>query len=282
MIRVTGFSHYLQAIHDGDGLPDLDPVLRPLCREPFRRIDRFIQLALLGSGQCVEGRKLDAGAGLYVSTGVGPVGNNIIVQETLIKNRQLPKPFHFVNTLGSSTGYYVAKNLGLRGQALFVSRRGGAFQSALGCALADLELGVLRQALVGAVEECTLPLAQHRQRQGLAPGAPVSEGTHWMLLEAGETAPGRPLELRRFEALQGLSSHLSSALGPGDRLALGLGLGAGARKSLGQLPSYQPDLVFHDSHDAAVMGEFLRRAEKGRLYLASGDEDAGWELLSLG
>ena len=49
MIRVTAVSHYLHPVREGEALPSLDAALRDLCREPFRRIDRFIQLALLGS-----------------------------------------------------------------------------------------------------------------------------------------------------------------------------------------------------------------------------------------
>jgi hypothetical protein len=186
MIRIAASSRYQHALNDGDSLPNLDPILRPLCREPFRRIDRFIQLALLGSAQCVAGQKLDPSCGLYASTGIGPIGNNILVQETLIRDHLIPKPFHFVNTLGSSTGYYIAKNLALQGQALFISRRKGAFEAALACATADLELGACRQALVGLVEECTLPLEQHRLRLGAPAGAPCIEGSWWALLEVSE------------------------------------------------------------------------------------------------
>jgi len=151
----------------------------------LRRIDRFIQLALLGSGECVQGQALAPDCGLYISSGIGPVGNNIQVQQTLWRDHKLPMPFNFVNTLGSSAGYYVAKNLGLSGQSLFISRRGQSFVAALDCVAADLACGAVKQALVGVVEECTLPLNQHRERLELPEGAAVAEGCHWLLLEKG-------------------------------------------------------------------------------------------------
>jgi hypothetical protein len=186
LIAIEGVGHYLHAVHDGEALPSLTERLEPLCREKFRRIDRFIQLALLGSAECVRGKTLAPDCALYICSGLGPVGNNIVVQEAIIRNRVLPTPFHFVNTLGSSAGYYVARNLGLTGQSLFVSRRGGSFEAGLACAATDLVSGAVSQVLLGVVEECTLPLADYRARQELPADAPAAEGSHWLLLRLRE------------------------------------------------------------------------------------------------
>lgn len=186
MISILASSHYMHAVDEGQALPSLDAILKPLCREPFRRIDRFIQLALMGSAQCVGSRTLDPDCALYIGTGCGPEGNNVVVQETLFKARLLPKPFNFVNTLGSSTGYYVAKNLRIRAQTLLISCRCASTQAALLQASADMEMGIVKQALLGVVEECTLPLADHRRRMDLAPDTRLAEGSHWLLLQAGE------------------------------------------------------------------------------------------------
>ena len=191
MIRVTAASHYLHPVCDGEALPDLGTELKSVCREPFRRIDRFIQLALVGTGRCVEGRTLDPSCGFYLGSGLGPMGNNIDTQQQLVRDRLIPKPFNFINTLGNSAGYYVAKNLSLSGQNLFISRRGASFTAVLEAALVDIECGALVQALVGVVEEVTLPLAEHRRRQGLAVNTAVAEGSHWLLLEKDATTGPR-------------------------------------------------------------------------------------------
>ena len=101
-------------------------------------------------------------------------------------------PFNFVNTLGSSAGYYVGKNLGLTGESIFVSRRGSAFSAVLACAVADIASGVVSQALVGAIEECPLPLDRFRELVGLPPDAVAAEGSHWLLL-ANEAEAGTPV-----------------------------------------------------------------------------------------
>lgn len=243
MMRLVSSNHYFHAVNEGEALPSLDERLAPLCRERFRRIDRFIRLALLGSAECVKGRTLAPDCGLYISSGIGPVGNNIVVQETLWKQRKIPMPFNFVNTLGSSSGYYVAKNLGLSGQSLFVSRRGGSFEAALDCAAADLECGAVSQALVGVVEECTLPLAHHRQRQELAEHVKLAEGSHWLLLEAvpvGAThASPQSVELKAW------------------------------------------DSAFHDSLSAARVTRFAQGASSGSLGLIRDDKIFKWQLVNL-
>jgi hypothetical protein len=166
----------------------------------------------------------------------------IATQQQLIRDRELPKPFNFINTLGNSAGYYVAKNLGLHGQNLFISRRGASLQALLSVAVADLRAGVLSQALVGVVEEATLPLTEHRRRQGLVEDRPVAEGSHWLLLEK-DAAMGYRLE----------HEHVMHHEAPVS----------------GSTP-------FHDSIAAARLTESLLRGEAA--VLADGDETRGWEL----
>ena len=182
IFRVLSASHYLQPVQDGDALPSLDQALKAVCREHVRRIDRFIKLSLLGSARCAAEKELESDCGVYLGSGFGPIASNVAVQEQMLRDAELPMPFDFVNTLGVSAGYHVAKNLGLTGQNLCISRPGASLEAVFAAALADLELGVVDQTLVGVVEEVTLPLAEHRRRRGLPADAPVAEGSHWLLL----------------------------------------------------------------------------------------------------
>ena len=242
MIRVAAVGHVFNALQDGAPLPSLDADLEQVCRERFRRMDRFIELALLGSGRCAAGRTLDSDCGLYLGSGLGPMTGIIATQQQLIRDRETPKPFNFINTLGNSAGYYVAKNLGLHGQNLFISRRGASLQALLCAAVTDLQAGVLRQALVGVVEEATLPLMEHRRRQGLPADTVVAEGSHWLLLEQGAAA-GHRLE-REY-----VIHHEVTASKPA---------------------------AFHDSIVAALLTENLLKGAAA--VLADGDAVRGWEL----
>ena len=285
MIQVISASHYLQTIPDDTSLPVLDPILKQLCREPFRRIDRFIQLALMGSARCAAGQSLRKDCGIYLGSGLGPIGNNVVIQKRLIHDHEIPKPFNFINTLGSAAGYYVARNLDLQGQNLFISRRGASLQAVLNMAMVDLALGVVSQALVGVVEEVTLPLAEHRRRQGLAADMLMAEGSDWLLLQNADEG-GRQLHLQRFAEFMELQTALKSTWCDGDTLCCARSMEQGMADTLqqGYGSNVSPDSQwgFHDSLETVSLTEFLVEGRQGNLFLADGDTERGWSLFHLG
>jgi len=192
VMRVVSASHYFHRIErDADGawpvsLPSLDAATQAVTRERYRRIDRFVQLALLGAGTCVRDQMVRPDCGLYLASGIGPIGSNVQVQDAIQIDRKAPMPFSFVNTLGSSAAYHVAKDLGLAGEAVLVARAGGSFSAALRCAMTDIAEGVVTQVLIGAVEECILPADRQRALLRQGPEIAVAEGSHWVLLERGD------------------------------------------------------------------------------------------------
>lgn len=274
MASIVGFSHYEHAIDEAAGLPNLDARQQELCRERYRRIDRFILLAVLGAAECARGHELAPDCGLYISTALGPLDSNVHVQEQMVRSRQLPKPFHFVNTLGSAVGYYVARNLQISGHSTFVSRRGGAFVSALALALSDLECGAVRQAIVGAVEECPLPLADHRAHRGLPAGEPVAEGSTWLLLERDSPATQMArLELERFEGWSESVARARTLSAHDTNLALGAGIEPNERETwLAQVGARAVDdePVLHESRDGALIGRHVSTRRYGSLLLVAG------------
>lgn len=281
MIRVASASHYFQPIDDESSLPPLDDRLRDLCRENFRRIDRFIQLALLGSARCVAGRQLQADCGIYLGSGLGPIGNNVVTQQQLIRDREIPKPFNFINTLGSSAGFYVARNLGLSGQNFFISRRGASLDAVMCQAVADLTLDIVSQALIGVVEEVVLPLAEHRKRQKLPESAALSEGSHWLLLQA-DGKGCRQMTMERFANRAALLDFLKRLWKAGDQLLCARSVEPGAAETLckdvtGSAAS-RFDQAFHDSLEAAWVTEYLTGDATGNLMLVNGSDSRGWSL----
>lgn len=189
-MRCVAASHYFHRL--SDAYPSLDARVNAITRERYRRIDRFVQLALLGAAECVAGRQLATDCGLYLSSGFGPINSNVLVQDAIHRDSRLPMPFNFVNTLGSSACYHVVKELNLTGEAVMVARGNASFTAALMCAYSDLASGVASQVLVGAVEECVLPGDRHRALLRLDEGVAIAEGSHWVLLERDERA-GTPL-----------------------------------------------------------------------------------------
>lgn len=184
MMRCVAAAHYFALLQEG--CPDIDMRVAAVTRERYRRIDRFVQLALLGAANCAKDRQLDRRCGLYLSSGFGPINSNVLVQDAIHRDARLPMPFNFVNTLGSSACYHVVKELGLNGEAVMISSGGASFTGALASAYADLQSGVASQVLVGAVEECVLPAERHRSLLRLSEDVLIAEGSHWLLLETDD------------------------------------------------------------------------------------------------
>lgn len=272
MTALRAFSHHLHAVGQAP-LPSLDEGLRRVCREPQRRVDRFIQLALLGAARCAAGAALARDCALYLGSGIGPEGNNILVQEQICRDHLLPRPFNFVNTLGSSATYFVAKDRGLDAQGWWASRRGAALEAVLELALTDLELGLCSQALVGVVEECPAPYEDHRRRCQASADAALAEGSHWLLLVRDAQAGDGALEAVFEVNPESLERSLRAAWNPGDALAFGPGVPLGLRSvwapGLGVSPLGE-DLPFHDSQAAARLTAWLDAKHRGRLHLVCG------------
>lgn len=169
-----------------DELPGLGNAIRDLLGRRVRRIDRYIELCLLGVLRCTQERSLPAETGLFLASQNSAIGSVVTVMESIFDEHYPPKPFDFVNTLGNSACFYVAQLLGLSGKSIVLSREGFSFEAGLQHALLDLHSGQLQTALVGCVDEALLPLPSHRERitcdtEMLIEG-PLGENSSWLLL----------------------------------------------------------------------------------------------------
>lgn len=189
------YHEYDRSAEAANELLDLRAELKAGVREHVRRVDRFIQLALVGAARCVGSRELPAGCGVYLASGMGPVDSTAVVQEQMFRHGVLPKPAQFINTLANTAGFYIARNFGLDSQCLFISRGYASFEAALDLACEDLVSRRVPMALVGGVDQCTLPLNAHARRLH-HPDAPVlAEGSQWLLLELSPTPQVRLCEV---------------------------------------------------------------------------------------
>ncbi len=211
-IQQTG-SVYFDAVEEGatSKQPDLKDALHQLYGQNFRRIDRYTQLALLGAGKCINGKSLNSKTSLYLATAKGPGENNIAMQQSLIKDKHVPKPIQFINAVSNSVCYYIMKAHALQGQGLLVSRRNHAFEAALTLAINDIRLDICQSALLGMVDEITHPLSHQRARMGLTAHEPLGEGSHWFLLSSNsQGAIGSIVGNERHSNLEQLIDYLKS------------------------------------------------------------------------
>jgi len=265
--------------NDVPALTNLRDLVAPLCRERYRRIDRFIQLSLLGSGLCAERAadsiELQNTTDLYMASAQAAIGNTVEVQQQIFKQHQHAKPVNFINTLSNTAGYYVARNLGLNRRNLFVSRGSNSFEAALQLIALDFASGVSQQALLGVVDECLEPLDEHRQRLGLSADAVLAEGSHWMLLRPllGPAIDCRntlacPHTLIGQAALydwlhsQELANVAVSVNAEESHQEL---FGPGVVDVLSALPEFQANIGYYGSRSAGVVAQFLAQDSQASL-----------------
>lgn len=185
---------YFDAGLDGTQ-PDFKSELELVCDQRYRRIDRFTQLALLGAGRCASSLDLARDTALYLASGKGPAANNIGMQEQIFRDREVPKPIQFINSVTNSASFYVMKDHSLTDQNLFISREQHAFEAAIELALLELSTGRFEQALVGFTDELTHPLEHQYRRASIHKDLRLGEGSHWILL----SNKNHVAELAKFE-----------------------------------------------------------------------------------
>jgi len=175
----------------GGRLPeDLEPISSPLLGRRFRKIGRFIKLALCGAARAVQSAGLvpppDRTAVVF---GTG-IGNSIdmagFCEATLGGPTELfPSPIQFANAIGNSGAFYVAEAFQLTGPVIALSQEDVSFECAL-LAARDLLLSFDADfALVGGADVYFGEEGAQRERMKL-PGelqVAFSEGSGWLLLE---------------------------------------------------------------------------------------------------
>ncbi len=265
-LEIVQTGDYYRAQPSDAPLPPLGDLVKAECRERPRRTDRYTRLALIGSARCADGVSLDAETGLYIGSRFAGLGNTIQVQEEMLGAGQAPKPAHFINTLSNSAGYHVARNLGLTGRNLFVSRYDASLMAALQLVRTDFANGVVTRALVGVVEELALPLSHQRRRLGVPGDTPLAEGSHWFLLRPAPAGGGEVVidQVTTLPDRAALADWLAGlAASSGEEPLLYLYGRASHNAPAPVLPSwarFEPD---PNEYPAAVGGALMR-------YLASG------------
>ncbi len=116
---------YLQSLahfeFDGDNRKkDIARSLKALVPGAPRRIDPFIQVSLMGAAQCLEGLAASR-CDVYVTASV--TSNHIMADllQTVIVEKEQPKPMSFIHSIGNAAPFYIAQHFQLKGEAFFIS-----------------------------------------------------------------------------------------------------------------------------------------------------------------
>lgn len=256
--------------------------LRAICPNAPRRLNRLIELSLIGAHRCVAGRALSPRTAIYMACTHGCIGDAVTLVRDVVRGAPT-MPVTFINVSSNMAGFYVASTLGLHSGNQVGSANEFAWEATLELALAGRS-----PVLVGAVEECAWPLDAHRVRLDLARGAAVLETSLWLLVDPAETAPRAWLEdLRHFGNTQALLAHLRARPPrPGTRLQVSGPCDAGALAEVGAVSGLSPHTATAPAGHAGMPAalhcvEFVDGAGRGSLLHLSAAHSGAWYLISL-
>lgn len=255
MLKIAAAFSYEHTL--GEHADDLRMRLLELTGQSFRRINRYIELALYGALQCAR-NGVGADTALYLASEAPMLADCVKALRGVVAERRPPTPFEFMNISGNMAGFYIAQQLAMSGPQLAVHRSGASMDAAL--ELLTVQSAQHRRALLGYVEEGVWPLAEQRWRLDLPPATPLAECSHWLYLDADCAKALVTIdEIRVWENRDALAAGLVAA--PQDcRVLLGSGCTPGDADDLSRLgPAIEttsPDLPFSTGRTAAAIAAF--------------------------
>jgi hypothetical protein len=195
----------------GDSPASLRDELRAVTPNAPRRINRLSELGLIGAHRCVAGRDLADDTAVVVATTTGCLNDSVQLLRA-VGDRRPPMPMDFINVSSNMTGFHLAAGLRLHSSNQVVASADFVWEAALEVAM----LGS-RRFLVGAIEECTWPLGQQRERLGLGADAPILESSQWLWVDRDTASPiARINRVHRFQDEAELAAYQASPDWPRD------------------------------------------------------------------
>ena len=150
-LYLKGYSSFID-----NGNVDIKKTLKSMFGLDTRRQDKFIHLAVYGAQLLKENIEIKSDDELYITSGIGDVD---IVQKTntyMYKENQPLKLFDFINLLGNTTSYYVAKSLALKGKNIFQISDDFTFKNTLISAYSSA-LNSKKDVIIGSVDLVSQP-----------------------------------------------------------------------------------------------------------------------------
>lgn len=180
---------YIHAIGIHNAIPDNQSVdlkseLKALSGKLYRRIDHFIQLAIIGAHKAVADSKPASQTAIYMTSGQGDVMVFERVRRQRYFEKMLSKPVDFVNLSSNTAAFYVASHLGLNGKNLFLQHHHFPVQMTMLLAQNDINLSKEKAILVGGVDEWSLKPELAGKLLGVDETTVLGEGSNWILIDA--------------------------------------------------------------------------------------------------
>lgn len=147
--------------------------------QKYRRINRYIILALAGIYNMPGIKEVDEKCALLVGTRNGCITETINMLDQIHNNSLLPMPFTFIASSTNMVNFHVAQSLGLNGSNFTLSNRYSPFTIALDSAYFDITDSKINSALVGCVDEIAEPIEKFKERVNIGTQE-IREGSFWV------------------------------------------------------------------------------------------------------
>jgi hypothetical protein len=167
----------------------------------FRRVSKFVLLALIGACSCADRRPLEQDTAVYLTTENGNLADTESVLSQIYRRHSLPMPFNFINTMANTASFYIAQGLGLCSRNISVSSQNLSFERGMELLKTDMDLGFVRHALIGAVDEATASAFQLASSSGTS-NARINQidRSCWLYVQSErEGAIGEVTAIRSFK-----------------------------------------------------------------------------------
>ncbi len=287
-MKILAHGHYQEKV-DSE-LPPLKELVKETTGEAVRRVGRFIQLALIGAGRCLHGQALPSDTAVYLTSGRGDLEITLDVLEQMVEQGLPPKPLSFINTVSNSACFYLAKHFHLHGRSHFVTRRRAPLESVLQLAALDMETGAVQIALLGSVDICTAPLADHRKRLAVSQDTAVGEGSHWFLIAADDypaaaighitAVDNLPDDATLIQWLETQSlDRLSAVFAPGQHVTPALADALQLQSGIAQRLAHTDTTPWYDSQCGNLLGHFLEQQQTQTLLHIDSDLTGRYNVL---
>ena len=151
----------------------------------FRRANKFVLLSLVGACQCVHGQAVKTDTAVYLTTENGNLGDTETVLDQLYHKHEFPMPYNFINTMSNTASFYVAQSFDILGRNLTFSSKQLSFERGLELLRSDLASGVVKEALLGGVDEGSFSKSQFETKFNRPyRDYEMIEGSCWLLIKA--------------------------------------------------------------------------------------------------
>lgn len=247
----------------------------------IRRTDRFIQLGLLGVYGIKEQQEVDKDTALFMVSGQG----NLSVFNRLCQQRYVeevpPKPVDFINSLSNTSGFYIAKFLGLESKNLNLAQQGFVVENALLLADASLRNQQEKSILLGGVDERVEQSSNPHGYLDLSEDTEIGEGSNWMLLSASKSGAKARIDVlpQQFDQ-QSLLAYVTSLLTTQAFFATHVAFGQRVSNDLitcvmdvvpSELFDCQPVCDFYETNQLYALNLFIEE-QRGSLLFIDGFE----------